>query len=372
MNHYPQFAVLRGGAAIWVYIGHALMVSGFSLWFVPSGRLAVDLFMILSGFVITLLRINKVENYSVYIFRRFMRIYPLFLVALALGYMTMHLYLPVLGENPLFSGDTQKFIDRDASVDQFFYGHLFAHLTLLHGAIPDSMLPQSALAISGPLWSISLEWQFYILAPFIIWGLDYRDSKFIRPAITILLIYIIVLISHKFWTPSIVTAFLPEKIDLFMLGVLCGIAWESSIKKHYLLLLIGSILSIFVYKFLFHNNLLPLVIWFFTYIVAATGDKLRITILINRIFSLRPAVWIGERSYGLYVLHMPVMLVVSYFIAIPHAHELTKSGTFLTVIAITTPIVLIFTALSYKYIEMPAIKWAKNSKLNFLQKSVSQ
>jgi peptidoglycan/LPS O-acetylase OafA/YrhL len=41
--------------------------------------------------------------------------------------------------------------------------HVLAHLTLLHGLIPQPILPYAYVTLLGPAWSLSTEWQFYLL-----------------------------------------------------------------------------------------------------------------------------------------------------------------------------------------------------------------
>lgn len=363
MNSFPQFAVLRGFASVWVFIGHISMITGLSISFIPSGELAVELFMILSGFVITLLRIKKNEPYIVYVFRRFMRLYPMFLIALILGLLSMHLYLPVLGYSPLFTGDAQRFIARETSISNYFVQHIFAHLTMLHGAIPDSSLPQSALAISGPLWSISLEWQFYLIAPLLIWALDFRTKKYLIFAIGLLAVFLTMYISKHYWTPARVPAFLPQRIDFFVLGIFCGVAWQSSLKNNLLKLSVFSFIAFISFTLILHHNKIPLMLWFSVYLITAAENKFLYLFYVNKILSSKVATWIGDRSYGLYVLHMPIIMSVAYYLVLPYAATLKKSGCFLAIFVISVPIILILISLCYKFIELPTIRWAKNFKM---------
>lgn len=45
------------------------------------------------------------------------------------------------------------------------YQNILAHIPLIHGLIPPSALPDAAAAFLGRAWSISTEWQFYLIAP---------------------------------------------------------------------------------------------------------------------------------------------------------------------------------------------------------------
>ena len=71
-----------------------------------------------------------------------------------------------------------------------------------------------------------------------------------------------------------------------------------------------------------------------------------------RVLSLRPLVWIGRRSYGLYLYHLPLMEYVSPRYA-PSGHIPLQRG--LLAIALT----FVVAAVSYRWLEQPAIRWMR-------------
>ena len=78
---------LRGMLAWWVVASHLLYFSGFYdgkaggvIGLLTRGHEAVDGFVILSGFVIFLLLDRGRDRYGVFIFRRFFRLFPVFLI----------------------------------------------------------------------------------------------------------------------------------------------------------------------------------------------------------------------------------------------------------------------------------------------------
>jgi len=92
--------------------------------------------------------------------------------------------------------------------------HLLAHLTLLHGALPHNILPASEYMFLAPAWSLSLEWQFYLIAPIWIWAL----CRFPLTTVSLTLIGFLAynfLLASMFYSPS----FLLGAGLLFLLGM---------------------------------------------------------------------------------------------------------------------------------------------------------
>ena len=97
MTKFPGLDGLRGWLAWTVVLDHIVFFSGFGLPWISRGQAqlagvcAVMIFIILSGFVITHLVLEKKEPYGLYIARRALRIYPVYLLALLLGVATTFL-----------------------------------------------------------------------------------------------------------------------------------------------------------------------------------------------------------------------------------------------------------------------------------------
>lgn len=312
----------------------------------------------LSGFVITLLIIKRPEPYGGYLFRRFMRLYPLYLIALALGLATYQLYGPVIGESLFGAPARDNFFQRDAAIQAALPVHLGLHLTMLHGAVPDTLVPLAALAISGPLWSISLEWQFYLFAPLLVWALDVRQPK--RRLIALATFggtLVAAWIARKLWDAD-VPSFLPLRLPLFAAGILCGILWERA--RSASSLAIATVLAVGVLVLALRDfSFAPLALWSLMYWAAAVAGRSKLAAPVNSVALLEPLRWLGERSYGIYVLHMPITLAVASWLVVPNA---ARWGQPFTVVALLCcfPVVVVLAAILYRFVERPAIKWARN------------
>lgn len=171
---------LRGLLASWVAVSHIICWCGFSnlpltqmnsvrnIWIQFSYAAgAVDVFIILSGFVISYLLHTKPQSYRQFLTGRFFRIYPVYLICLLAG-VGAALLAPFILANASWRENIYFNSYAGPSSAAFFahpFSHLAAHLTLFFGLIPEKILPYTAVALLAPAWSISLEWQYYLAAP---------------------------------------------------------------------------------------------------------------------------------------------------------------------------------------------------------------
>ncbi|HVY58490.1 MAG TPA: acyltransferase, partial [Xanthobacteraceae bacterium] len=162
--HLPSLTSLRGLAALWVVLFHyetqvfPNLHSEHYTQLIHRGYLAVDLFFLLSGFVLTHVyreTFSKhvgAESYRNFISARVARLYPAHLAVLLLFVTTslaLHLSSP--------SSTSAMPLDGPRSLVA-----LVANLAMVQG------LDASALSWNYPEWSISLEFIAYLGFPFLL------------------------------------------------------------------------------------------------------------------------------------------------------------------------------------------------------------
>lgn len=351
---------LRGWLAWTVVFSHIVVASnlyakGVGLVLDRAGGTSVMIFVIISGFVITHLLIEKHESYGLYIFRRFMRIFPLFAVTCVIGYFS----LPVLVEAssrlpwrdaPLFTSHSEAVHSQIA----YFWPNFFAHLTMMHGAISENILPRSAIVFNSPAWSFSLEWQFYLVAPLAI--VAARRLSVALATITILTALCIAYDFGAFGSfelPSLLFASAP----FFAVGIASRIAYPK---------LAGSlrnpaiVLALLVAQIPLGWDSAPFLIWGCVYATLITDRRhlLPIDEAAMKIASLmlesRFSTLMGTRSYSIYLSHMPVISLILYALTSLFV-DLSQTDTFLALLVTVTPLTFAFTCILYITVEKPGV-----------------
>jgi peptidoglycan/LPS O-acetylase OafA/YrhL len=361
MKKFHAIEGLRGWLAWTVVLAHLAYSSGIYIGGIGQalGRcayLAVLIFVIVSGFVITHLVVERPEPYGVYLVRRFMRIFPIFAVTCVLGYFAYDLEADTLfrvsyAAEPAFNygPSVAEIADSD---HRFLWSHAIAHLVMLHGAISNGLLPFSEEAFNAPAWSLSLEWQFYLIAPFVVL-LVQRHKGLLQTALVLCLAEVAMRkgLFGEFTYPS----FLPAAAGYFAVGIASRLAYSripDVARDPRIFLSLGLVLLPLV-----GDECKPIVVWILVVLGlerprAASADLFSRGF--GRALESRPAQFIGSRSYSTYLCHMPIIAICHrvWLVIAPHA---TSHATFLALLLMTVPLTLLFSELLYRCVERPGI-----------------
>ena len=366
IRRLPGLDGLRGIAVLAVIIYHAdvsLLVGGF---------LGVDVFFVLSGFLITTLLINELTETNTvdrarFYMRRIRRLMPaLFLV----------LFFSVLVSG-LFVLDAAYHVRRDLPWAITFvlnWSYLFFEQYYFVNISRTQLLQH--------LWSLSVEEQFYVVWPIMLIALYKVKIGKISPRVKIFIASAVLAIASTAWMVhlSVSNGFPipndPSRVyfgtDTHAMGLLVGCAaaalWRSERLNVRLtpdraaamnglgLLSLAGLAYFFVFvselnEFLYRGGFLVLSILTVILVVVAAHPGLKFgSRLGNPLLK-----WFGDRSYGIYLWHWPIFVLMRTGIDI----QWPDPVAFVVKIAI----VLVIADLSYRLVEIPIRNGAIGSRL---------
>lgn len=359
---------LRGWMAWWVVAGHALQLVGPQSWLpaplaslLHKANYAVDVFIIVSGFVITHLFLTRQEPYVDYLWRRFLRIVPVYFVCLLLAMVTAAWYAEIFASFP-WVGEYEMRQDRIAATQAHWWQHLAAHLTLLHGVVPDNVLKYSTSSFLGPAWSLSLEWQFYLVAPLILWFMTrgLQSALLTVGALLGLSIVAKVSVEHLYQYP----AMLLLSIQYFVVGIVSRLALQKMppLKVRPEILMLAALAAVA------YTRSVTLVIWtvFFIFVLRESGllaDSRALSAVQTVLGTNRVIRDLGKSSYSTYLVHIPIFAIVGH--GYGQWHGLQNPEDMRAAMAIAIAAILILSPVMYRLIEKPFIdlgrrtSWAK-------------
>jgi peptidoglycan/LPS O-acetylase OafA/YrhL len=312
---------LRGVLATWVLVAHVFVWGGLAgislpgplkyLWVqFTEANSAVDVFIILSGFAISFLLHSRDSSYLDFMKGRFFRIYPVYFVCLVLGIFSSYLVPGILrasfgGAIP-FNYGAEPYADGNAQpVTQ-----ILSHLTLLNGLLPRGVLPGSATAFLFPAWSISLEWQFYLVAPLMMRG--------VKSAAGILILVVLAWLGNRQGEPwnNSTLAFLPPQLPLFLVGIgsfhlydwFC--AAGSKRGKIFALPVVVCVALLVLEPFDHAIGLMLWILCFGSVFVRGTDVVSGMLALISRVLLHPWLQFLGKISYSIYLIHWPLTLML--------------------------------------------------------------
>ncbi|HQT39777.1 MAG TPA: acyltransferase [Acidocella sp.] len=309
MERLTRLDGLRGVLAVYVMLGHALPYTMLPTWagapFV-HGEAAVDVFFALSGLVV----INSLERFNYragpFLAGRARRLLPVYFTVLALAVGLIWLGSP-LPEMPWIAPASLQADFWAIGMPPQFIWHLLAHITLVQGLLPQGLLPWAYITLLGPAWSLSTEWQFYIIMALLM----RRVRSLTRFGILLLAVAVVYRVMEGFlpvyWQFS--RAFLPDAAGFFGLGVMSAV-W---LRKGHGLPLAAAVLVVAALG-LFSGapvRLLTPLVWLLVLLVQKYG----VMPPLARALDSRVVQYLGAISYPLYLLNAPVQRACAMLVA---------------------------------------------------------
>lgn len=348
---------LRGIAAMIVFLFH-LNGTGFSglidhrvAQFCQSGGCAVDLFFILSGFILNLVYLTTdggLIDWPSYLKARVARIMPLY-------YLTLAVYVPIAIYGVLRHGL--------AYVGQDYPTKLVFNVFMLSGIIDGWHW-----TINGPAWSIGVEFFCYLgVFPILVWLHRFLANKrygFLANVFFALILIGLLVLFYR--TPSIAiyhwhwdSSWLARGIFCFSIGfLLCSVyrlpsGWKPS--NAVINLMVSGSIAVFLLTCIDYlpayllSYALPFLVYFTAFDKGIYAYFLKI----------QPLQWVGERSYSLYLWHSPVICIFGMIFGWIHFHYFKGSNLSLLEYFILVVIVLVISELSYRYFEVPCREYIR-------------
>ena len=354
-RYIPALDGLRTFAVLAVIFYH------MKLGWAPGGLMGVTVFFVISGYLINGLLVAEHErsgtiNLPNFWLRRVRRLFPA-------------IFLSVVGTAALCTIFNHTLLDKmrpDIVPSLLFFNNwwqIFRDISYFEAAGSPSPLTH--------FWSLSIEEQFYVVWPLILLALYHFGVRKKTMARTVLVLAVLsalemALLYNPQGDPSRIYYGTDTRAMSLLLGVWLAFVWpsaafgeESAVSSRNTavwvgfniagILALGGLIAIVGFtngfsSFPYHGGI------FLTSVLSAV----LIAVLavpkswLSYLFALPPLVWIGKRSYGMYLWHFPIILLTT--------NVNSTTGTPWWVHVIQLALVIVVSDLSYRFIEDPIRK----------------
>ncbi|MEO4048041.1 acyltransferase [Pseudomonas sp. CAU 1711] len=335
-QYFPALDGLRGLMALGVIFAHVKLS-----WF-PGAQIMMDIFFVISGFLITLILLRNIERTGQlqlfkFFSRRVRRLYPALMLVIVV-YLIAAVFL-VHDLAPVWE---------DAVRTLLYY----SNWTKLNAHVYPTYFEHT--------WSLSIEEQFYLLWPaLLLVVLKLRLSR-----VKVLLLFAGFMVVAVAWRNFLINEGvewsrvyygLDTRMDAFFMGGILALAWDAwgegwHRSPVFLRLMQASALVLCalvlfckpreIYYFVWQQSLV-LLLSSATILVLIAPTKNRL----KSFLSCRPIQGIGLMCYGIYLWHWPLLwLLVVKFNFSPIIN-----------LAIVMPSTLLLAYLTYRYVELPIL-----------------
>ncbi len=337
---------LRGMAAVLVMLAHAAHIisdhgdqSLGNFW--QFGRAGVDFFFVLSGFIIALVHAEDIgcpPAFRAFWIKRLVRIYPLYILV-TIPWLLL-----------LWISPTPDRSERDVL-------HVLASL-VLWPEVPEPVL--------GVGWSLRHELAFYAMFGVMIWRRRLGESLMLVWFAVILvgMIYQMFQGEPPFGGGSLGTVFLRGfNLDFIFGIVIARMLRRGALPQAKMLLAAGVVIFLATGMY---ESFGPSVMheWPVRNLSYALGAALMLagmgSLDMTGIKTPRLAIRIGAASYSIYLVHLPVLVVLEFFMRfVPHIHEIPIELRHAAAVMVT----LVIGVAASEIVEQPLLRWMRKRLL---------
>jgi peptidoglycan/LPS O-acetylase OafA/YrhL len=320
-GYVPALDGLRSIAILFVMATH------LSSDLFPGGVVGVDIFFVLSGFLITKVLLRPGISLKAFYLRRAQRLFPALLCTVVLAYFLWPYTHPEVSFWP-------------AALRTVLY---VTNLSHMHGLMTGCL---------NHTWSLANEEQFYLIWPLLLFKVPRLKTRW--PAIALLALAValarIVLVHQHSLVAVLASYFSPlSRADELLTGAILAVGGNSILRLRRMAIpaLVGG--AIFAFRYTgnwtsFASFGIPIICIGVAAVISSCVAPQRS--VSQRLLSLPPLVWLGKRSYGVYLYHLPIFFALG---PVTIRYGLLVSGLILMTVTV------LLAQLSYVVVERPIL-----------------
>lgn len=331
LGYRPTLDGLRGLSVLAVIVFHAWPA------LLPAGWLGVDVFFVLSGFLITSLLIAEHEStggvsFGRFYARRALRLLPALAVVLPVAVGLAAVFEPSL------LGATIS----EALASVFYVSNWLLGLTSDQHVVA---------GLVGHTWSLSIEEQFYLLWPLVICTLMRIGGCRLALYLTLVVVACIDIHRPMLATSGHATLWTDARADTLLIGSALALASSLGLTRPgRVARVVGGVGAMALVEVALHYTTIgdgwrTMADGGYTLIACAAASVVLAALSGWRLLAWEPLVRIGRISYGLYLYHYPVERILQ-----------DRLGTGPACLALTVVITFSVATLSYRYLERPFLR----------------
>jgi peptidoglycan/LPS O-acetylase OafA/YrhL len=314
-----NFDLIRNILSFLVFFTHwnILTASGYEFFLFHLSGIAIDLFFVVSGFLIWW-SYNADQRISSFYIKRFFRVFPLYFILISLQTLFFIYYS---------NGSIEELF-------KYFTSNIF-FLNFFAPSVGNVLSNLEVNAINGSLWTLKNEIAFYLLVPLIF---KLHAKYGVRVLYALYICSVIYMLYFQYLNNERMLVQFPAQMRLFLTGILLYIFFDKI--GRYKPTIVAIICLILVIQFRDYS--------YFRYIIYPFTLGV---LLFYVVYYVKPIIIKFDFSYSFYIVHFPLIQLAILF-------DLNPSSPVISFILLFSLTILI-SYLSELYIEKRFIKFGR-------------